>query len=65
VIDHLKGKVAVVTGAASGIGFALCERFAAEGMRLVLADIEPSALREAAARLDADTLVVAADVRSW
>lgn len=35
------GKVAVVTGAASGIGLGLAERFAAEGMQLVLADIDP------------------------
>jgi NAD(P)-dependent dehydrogenase (short-subunit alcohol dehydrogenase family) len=35
------GKVAVVTGAASGIGLGLAERFAAEGMKLVLADIDP------------------------
>lgn len=35
---HLAGRVAVVTGAASGIGRALAGRFAAEGMRCVLAD---------------------------
>ena len=34
------GKVAVVTGAASGIGFGLATRFAQEGMRVVLADVE-------------------------
>jgi NAD(P)-dependent dehydrogenase (short-subunit alcohol dehydrogenase family) len=32
------GRVAVVTGAASGIGFGLAERFAAEGMRVVMAE---------------------------
>ncbi len=42
------GRVAVVTGAASGIGLGLCERFAAEGMRVVMADVEAPALREAA-----------------
>jgi NAD(P)-dependent dehydrogenase (short-subunit alcohol dehydrogenase family) len=41
---ELKGSVAVVTGAAGGIGRALAERFAGEGMRLVLADIEESEL---------------------
>ncbi len=44
-------RVAVVTGAASGIGFGLAERFAAEGMRVVMADVEEPALREAAGRL--------------
>ena len=41
---EFKGKVAVITGAASGIGRALAERFAAEGMKVVLADIEEDAL---------------------
>jgi NAD(P)-dependent dehydrogenase (short-subunit alcohol dehydrogenase family) len=43
----LKGKVAVVTGAASGIGRAMAERFGREGMKIVLADIEEKALMEA------------------
>jgi NAD(P)-dependent dehydrogenase (short-subunit alcohol dehydrogenase family) len=43
---ELRGKVAVVTGAASGIGRALAERFAAEGMKVVLADVERTALAE-------------------
>jgi NAD(P)-dependent dehydrogenase (short-subunit alcohol dehydrogenase family) len=47
------GRVAVVTGAASGIGFALSERFAAEGMRVVMADVEAPALAEAADLLTA------------
>ena len=43
-MKELRGKVAVVTGGASGIGRALADAFAAEGMRLVLADIEKQAL---------------------
>jgi NAD(P)-dependent dehydrogenase (short-subunit alcohol dehydrogenase family) len=43
-MQDVRGKVAVVTGAASGIGRALAERFAAEGMKVVLADIEQAAL---------------------
>ena len=49
VVDDLAGKVAVITGGASGIGFAMAERFAAEGMRIVLADIERPVLERAAA----------------
>jgi NAD(P)-dependent dehydrogenase (short-subunit alcohol dehydrogenase family) len=41
---ELRGKVAVVTGAASGIGRAMAERFASEGMNVVLADVEEAAL---------------------
>jgi NAD(P)-dependent dehydrogenase (short-subunit alcohol dehydrogenase family) len=43
-MDQLQGKVAVVTGAASGIGRALAERFGAEGMKVVLADIDGDGL---------------------
>ena len=45
------GKVAVVTGAASGIGLGLSERFAAEGMYVVMADVEEPALSKAASAL--------------
>jgi NAD(P)-dependent dehydrogenase (short-subunit alcohol dehydrogenase family) len=48
------GRVAVVTGAASGIGLALARRFAAEEMRVVMADVEAPVLRSAAAELAAD-----------
>ena len=59
------GKVAVVTGSASGIGFALAERFARAGMHVVLADIEAGALDAAAERIAAhgvETLAVVTDV---
>ena len=45
------GNVAVITGGASGIGLALAERFVAEGMRVVLADIDAPKLRDVEARL--------------
>ena len=50
-MKELVDRVAVVTGAASGIGLALAERFAAEGMKVVMADVEASALSAAAERL--------------
>ena len=50
-MDQLSGRTAVVTGAASGIGRAMVERFAAEGMQVVLADIEPDALDAATAEV--------------
>ena len=43
---HLAGKVAVVTGAASGVGRALCQTFLNEGMQVVMADISQKALLE-------------------
>ena len=64
-MQDLKGKVAVVTGAASGIGLALAERAAREGMRVVLADIEPGALAAAEEKMraaGAEVLAVATDV---
>jgi len=50
-MESLSQRVAVVTGAASGIGLGMARAFAAEGMRLVLADIETDALDAAAAKL--------------
>jgi NAD(P)-dependent dehydrogenase (short-subunit alcohol dehydrogenase family) len=44
-MQEFKDKVAVITGGASGIGLALAKRFAREGMKLVLADIEEESLR--------------------
>jgi NAD(P)-dependent dehydrogenase (short-subunit alcohol dehydrogenase family) len=55
-----QGRVAVVTGAASGIGRALAERFAAEGMKVVMADIETTALEQAAAAVRATAPAVLA-----
>jgi NAD(P)-dependent dehydrogenase (short-subunit alcohol dehydrogenase family) len=45
-MKDFKDKVAVITGGASGLGLAMARRFAAEGMKLVLADIEEEALRK-------------------
>jgi len=64
-LKTFEGRVAVVTGAASGIGYGLAERFGAEGMKVVLADVQADALEEAEGRLrdgGAEVLGVETDV---
>ncbi|HVN84869.1 MAG TPA: SDR family NAD(P)-dependent oxidoreductase [Candidatus Binatia bacterium] len=64
-MKEFRDKVAVVTGAASGIGRALAQRFANEGMKVVLADVEAGALDQAAREIDPSgkrTLAVRTDV---
>mgnify|MGYP000912733102 CR=1 FL=1 len=56
-MEELNGKVAVVTGGASGIGLAMARAFAAEGMKLVLADIEADVLDKASSELPEGTEV--------
>ncbi len=51
-MKEFRDRVAVVTGAASGIGKAMAERFAAEGMKVVMADVEAPALDAAARELE-------------
>src|SRR4051794_11308584 len=68
-MDDLSGKVAVVTGAASGIGLALCERLAAQGMHLVMADVQADRLDSAAQSLkrpsSSTILTAVTDVRRF
>jgi NAD(P)-dependent dehydrogenase (short-subunit alcohol dehydrogenase family) len=52
-MKEFKDKVAVVTGAASGMGLAMAGRFAAEGMQVVMSDVEGGALQKAAASVQA------------
>jgi len=64
-MKEFQDKVAVVTGAASGIGLGLAEHCAKEGMKVVLADIEEAALKEAESTLKdhgTDVLTVFTDV---
>jgi len=64
-MEQFEGKVAVVTGAASGIGKSLATAFADVGMKIVLADVEAAALEVAAEELrstGADVFAVTADV---
>ena len=67
-MKEFAGKVAVVTGAASGIGLATATRFAEEGMKVVLADIEELALEAAVTKLrnaGHEVLSVPTDVSKW
>ncbi len=76
-MESLLDKVAVVTGGASGIGLAMAERFLAEGMKVVIADVEAPALAAAVERLAGDggrptsvdgrdeVLAVRTDVTVW
>lgn len=57
VMQQLNGRVAVVTGAGSGIGRALVQRFVDEGMSVVAADVEAEALDETVAGTDAVPVV--------
>jgi len=59
-MHEVEGKVAVITGAASGIGRAMARVFGAAGMRVALADVEAGALREARAEIAADGVEAAA-----
>ncbi len=64
-MKEFKGKVAVITGAASGIGWGLAERCVKEGMKVVLADVEEDALNKAEKALKAggaEVLAVLTDV---
>ena len=61
----LQGRIAVVTGAAQGIGFAIAERLQADGARIAIADVDKGELDRAADRLGADgdrPLVFAGDL---
>lgn len=59
---RLKDKVAVVTGGARGIGRAVCERYADEGARVVVADVLEGEAREAAGAIGRGALAVRLDV---
>ena len=52
-MKEFRGKIAVITGGASGIGFGIAERCVQEGMKVVLADINMEDLKQAEARLTA------------
>ncbi|MBV9514370.1 MAG: 3-oxoacyl-ACP reductase FabG [Mycobacteriaceae bacterium] len=55
----LGGQTAVITGGAQGLGFAIAERFVAEGARVVIGDLDLDATEAAAARLGGHDAAVA------
>lgn len=56
------GQVAVVTGAARGIGYALTSRLVTDGVKVVMVDVDGAELAESASRLSGEVLPVVADV---
>lgn len=64
-MNSLPGQVAVVTGAAQGLGYAIAKAYVAEGMKVALLDIRGDILREVAAefsRLGGDVLPITVDL---
>jgi len=65
---HLNGKVAMVSGAAQGLGYAVARELAAEGCKVSISDLNEAAVRAAAENLASETkagvIGVAADIRS-
>ncbi|MCX6641365.1 MAG: SDR family NAD(P)-dependent oxidoreductase [bacterium] len=60
--QHLRDRVAWITGGASGIGAATAMRFAAEGARLALSDVNPESLEAISKELDVEIYTTVADV---
>jgi len=61
-MDRLKGKVAVITGAASGFGEGMAKRFAEEGAKVVVADLNGSGAERVAGEIGAAAVACKADV---
>jgi 3-oxoacyl-[acyl-carrier protein] reductase len=65
---HLKGKVAMVSGAGRGLGFAVARELAAEGCHVSISDLDEASVREAGQRIERETgasvCAIGADIRS-
>ena len=61
---RLAGKTAIVTGAASGFGLGIAEKFLAEGAKVLMADINGEAVADQASRLGKLAIAMRADVAS-
>lgn len=61
-MGRFDGRVAVITGAARGIGFGTAQRFVAEGAKVAIIDLDESAAAEAAGRLGGDAIGIGCDV---
>lgn len=61
-MERLKGKIALITGAARGLGYATAVRFAEEGAKVIINDLNPQKAEEAAQKVNG--ISIAADVSS-
>jgi meso-butanediol dehydrogenase / (S,S)-butanediol dehydrogenase / diacetyl reductase len=61
-MERLEGKRAIVTGAGAGIGRAIALRFAGEGARVAIADVDEEAAKKVALEIDGETIARRADV---
>ena len=61
-MSRLTGKIAIVTGAGSGLGKAISEAFAEEGARLVLTDLDLESVKKVAEAIGADAIALQQDV---
>jgi len=63
-VDRLKGKVAIVTGGASGFGAGMAFRFAEEGAKVVVADLNGEGAKAVASKIGESAVAIGADVSS-